>query len=464
MDLIWHRNDIRVRDNEAVHNSSNGIPVYIFDERILEFANSRRLKWLIKNVQELKSEYRKEGSDLLIRVGESAEVIEQLLDDFDIDRVLWNNSYTKIGRERDETVKNTLEDHDFEFKTFDDGVMHEPNSIFTNKGTPYSVFTYYHKKWKKRDKDKPLEVPNDLFEFSDSRKVPDLSEIGFDDPDLTLPEAGTDTALDVLDNFINSKIDEYQERRDYPSDDVTSRLSPYMSYGVVSVRQVWAATQEAKEEVDDESDVDSIESFQEQLAWRDFYHQVMYHNPELVDENYKDYKNPIQWNDDQEELERWKNGTTGYPIVDAGMRQLKEEGWMHNRLRMIVASFLTKDLLIDWRKGYQWFKKMLIDHNAPNNNGGWQWAASTGTDAQPYFRIFNPMTQGEDYDPEAEYIKKFVPELEDVEPEYIHKWNELSEERRKSMAPEYNKPIVDHSERREDALEMFKTARGDKQE
>lgn len=461
MDLIWHRNDIRVRDNEAVHNSSDGIPVYIFDERILEFANSRRLKWLIKNVEELKSEYREEGSDLIVRVGESAEVIEQLLDDFDVDRVLWNNSYTKIGRERDETVKKTLKDLGVSFETFDDGVMHEPDSIFTNKGTPYSVFTYYHKKWKKRDKDEPFEVPNDLFEFSDSRSVPSLSEIGFEDPDLTLPEAGTDTALDVLDNFVNSKIDEYQERRDYPSDDVTSRLSPYMSYGVVSVRQVWVATQEAKEAVDNESDVESIESFQEQLAWRDFYHQVMYHNPELVDENYKDYENPIQWNDDEEELERWKNGTTGYPIVDAGMRQLKEEGWMHNRLRMIVASFLTKDLLIDWREGYQWFKEMLIDHNAPNNNGGWQWAASTGTDAQPYFRIFNPMTQGEDYDPEAEYIKKFVPELEDVEPEYIHKWNELSEEQRQSMAPEYNEPVVEHSERREDALEMFKTARGD---
>lgn len=458
MDLIWHKNDIRMKDNQSVHNSQEGIPLYVFDDRILEYGDARRTKWIIKNIKNLKSDYRDKGSDLIIRVGESPEVIEDIINEFDIGRVLSANSYTKIGMSRDKAVKNKLNKNNVEFKRFHDTVMHEPESIFTNKGDPYSVFTYYHKKWKKREKDEPYKIPNDLHRFSDERDVPTIQELGFNDIEISLPRSGNDAAIDVLDNFVHNRIYDYQDERDYPNKNVTSRLSPYLSYGIVGVRDVWKATQDAKKEADN---VDSVEAYQEQLAWRDFYHQVMYHNPELTTENYKDYENDIKWRDDSEELERWKNGTTGYPIVDAGMRQLEEEGWMHNRVRMIVASFLTKDLLIDWRHGYNWFKKMLIDHNAPNNNGGWQWAASTGTDAQPYFRIFNPMTQGEDYDSNAEYIKKYVPELKDVEPDKIHVWNELSDKKRNELAPSYNHPVIDHSERREEALEMFRKARGD---
>ena len=188
---------------------------------------------------------------------------------------------------------------------------------------------------------------------------------------------------------------------------------------------------------------------------------MLYFDPGVVTENYKQYENDIQWRDDPEELRAWKQGETGYPIVDAGMRQLRDEAYMHNRVRMIVASFLTKDLQIDWRAGYAHFREHLVDHNTANNNGGWQWAASTGTDSQPYFRIFNPMTQGERYDPDTEYISRYVPELRGVDPDTIHEWHELSPVERAKVDTDYPEPIVDHSERREAALSMFEAARGD---
>ena len=188
---------------------------------------------------------------------------------------------------------------------------------------------------------------------------------------------------------------------------------------------------------------------------------MLYFDQSVVSQNYKDYRNPIEWRDDPEGLQAWKDGETGYPIVDAGMRQLREEAFVHNRVRMVVAAFLTKDLLVDWRAGYDWYREKLADHDTANDNGGWQWAASTGTDAQPYFRVFNPTTQGERYDPDAEYIKEYVPELRNVPVDVIHDWAELSVSERREHAPDYPDPIVDHSERREEAIAMFEHARGD---
>ncbi len=186
----------------------------------------------------------------------------------------------------------------------------------------------------------------------------------------------------------------------------------------------------------------------------------MYFNPNVVTENYKTYENEIQWRDDDEELQLWKDGETGYPMVDAGMRQLRAEAFMHNRTRLIVGSFLTKDLMQDWRDGYNWFRALLVDHDTASENGNWQWVGSTGADAQPYFRVFNPMTQGERYDPDAKHIKQYVPELRDVAPDKIHQWHELEDDERDEIAPDYPAPIVDHKERRERAIEMFETARG----
>lgn len=438
-------------DNKAVSEAENAVPVFVIDEKILDKASNRRMKWLLKNLRSLKDDYRDIGSDLIVKQGDPVSVIEQMVESYDADRVLFNKSYTPTGRDRDEQFKDELSGHAV-VESFHDRVLHTPESIYTNKGTPYSVFTYYHKKWKKREKEEPMNV-GEFQDLDEEDNIPNVTDLGFEPVSIELPEAGTDVARKKLRSFCSEDIEEYSDSRDYPSEDGTSRLSAYMSYGVIGIREVWEET-DGKE---------SASEFQEQLAWRDFYTQVLYHNPSVVTENYKSYEQPIQWENDEELFEKWKNGNTGYPIVDAGMRQLKQEGYMHNRVRMIVASFLTKDLLIDWRWGYNWFRNMLIDHDVANNNGGWQWAASTGTDAQPYFRIFNPMSQGERYDPKAKYIKKYVPELQGVEPELIHSWNELSEEER-NEATDYPSPVIKHSERREQALSMYKTARGESED
>lgn len=456
MDIVWHRQDLRISDNTALHKSDDDVlPLYIFDDRLIEMVSPRRLEWIIRNVKQLRKDYRDMGSDILIRKGNSVDIIPDVVEEFGANKVLWNKGYSKVSRSRDRKVEDRLSN----YNSFHDKVMHSPDEIFTNKGDPYSVFTYYHRKWVDRDKSQPYDEPKpeNLYSFTDDVQVPEMSDFGLDTPDLEYPDAGTSAARSKLSEFINNKIGVYKEERDSPYDRSTSRLSPYMSYGVIGVREVWDETQNAK----NKADTDSVEEFQKQIAWRDFYTQVLYHNPEVVTENYKDYENEIQWSSNEEHLQRWKEGKTGYPIVDAGMRQLIQEGRMHNRLRMIVASFLTKDLLIDWREGYKWFRKMLIDHDTANNNGGWQWAASTGTDAQPYFRIFNPMTQGERYDPDAKYIKKYVPELTEVASENVHSWNEIQKSEREKLAPEYYHPIVDHSEMREEAIDMYKQARGE---
>jgi deoxyribodipyrimidine photo-lyase len=321
------------------------------------------------------------------------------------------------------------------------------------------VYTYFWKKWRDREKDDPRAIPT-LAEADDETPIPTLADLGFETPDGTVPPAGTAAARKRLDSFLEADVFRYEEARDYPDEHCTSRLSPHLKFGTIGIRELDERVRETLESVDGEKR-ESVAEFRSQLAWREFYTHVLYFNPEVVTENYKTYEHPIEWEDDEELLAAWKRGETGYPIVDAGMRQLRSESYMHNRVRMIVASFLTKDLLIDWREGYEHFRALLVDHDTANDNGGWQWAASTGTDAQPYFRIFNPMTQGERYDPDAEYITAYVPELRGVDPEIIHTWHECTPTQRANAAPEYPEPIVDHSERREAALAMFEEARGE---
>jgi deoxyribodipyrimidine photo-lyase len=264
----------------------------------------------------------------------------------------------------------------------------------------------------------------------------------------------------LLEEFLAGDVYRYADERDYPAAGCTSRLSPHLKFGTIGVRTVDERVREARDSATGRRR-ESVEEFRSQLAWREFYAHVLYFNPEVVAENYRSYSNPVEWEDDPELLAAWKRGETDYPIVDAGMRQLLAEAFVHNRIRMVVAAFLTKDLLVDWRHGYDHFREHLVDHDPANDSGGWQWAASTGTDAQPYFRIFNPFTQAERFDPEAEYVRRYVPELRGVDPEVIHSCHELSAAEREELAPEYQPPIVDHATRREAALAMFECARGD---
>ncbi|MEF8781431.1 MAG: deoxyribodipyrimidine photo-lyase [Haloferacaceae archaeon] len=478
MELFWHRRDLRVADNRGLAAAARdgAMPVFVFDDAVLEHAGPPRVAFMLEALAALRSRYRDRGSDLLLARGDPARVLPAAAEALSADRVVWNRDYSGLARERDAGVRRALDAVDVPRESFHDAVHHDPDAIRTNAGDPYSVYTYYWKKWREREKTQPHPAPDgDALADGDRIRdaaatldagldaLPALADLGFEEPEATIQPAGPAPARRRLRAFCDGPIYRYETARDYPAAGGTSRLSTDLKWGTIGVREVWGATVEALAalDADEEGKRDSVEEFQSQLAWREFYAQVLFHNPEVVSENYREYENPIEWEDDPELLSAWKEGRTGYPIVDAGMRQLRTEAHMHNRVRMIVASFLTKDLLIDWRHGYAWFREKLADHDAANDSGGWQWAASTGTDAQPYFRIFNPMTQGERYDPDAEYIAEYVPELSGLEPELIHGWHELSATERRRIAPGYPEPIVDHAERREAALAMFERARGD---
>jgi deoxyribodipyrimidine photo-lyase len=468
MQLFWHRRDLRSPDNlglAAAADAGDTVPVFVFDDAVLEHAGPPRVAFMLDALATLKDRYRELGSDLVVRHGDPSAVIPDLAADLDADRVVWNHDYSGLAEERDEAVRAALDDDGAAHEQFHDAVLHKPGAIRTNAGDPYSVYTYFWKKWQDREKDAVAEEPDasDLADPAgvDDAGLPTLANLGFDDPEGEIPDAGTEPARDRLHGFLADAVYDYEDRRDYPADENTSRLSADLKFGTIGVREVHDAIEAAKADADGESELESVEEFEGQLAWREFYTQVLYFNQRVVTENYKDYEHPIEWRDDPDALQAWKDGETGYPIVDAGMRQLREDAYMHNRVRMIVAAFLTKDLLVDWREGYDWFREKLVDHDTANDNGGWQWAASTGTDAQPYFRIFNPMSQGERYDPDADYIKEYVPELRDAPADAIHEWHELKKSERRKHAPDYPDPIVDHSERREEAIAMFEAARGD---
>jgi deoxyribodipyrimidine photo-lyase len=467
MRLHWHRRDLRAADNKGLAAATADgpvVPVFVFDRDVLAHAGPPRVSFMLDALGGLRAWYRERDSDLVVREGDPREVLPAVAEEFGADGVTWCEDVSGLGRERDADVRLALDDADCSRESVQDALLYEPGSIRTNAGDVYSVFTYFGRKWRDREAPAPVAAPecDDLADVSDDRPLPTLDDLGFDEPEATVPPAGTGVARDLLAAFCEDDIYRYDDRRDYPADKCTSRLSAHLKFGTIGIREVYDAVAEAKAAADG-ADRESVEEFESQLAWREFYATVLWDQPEVVTENYKDYERDIEWREDAEALQAWKDGETGYPIVDAGMRQLRREAYMHNRVRMIVAAFLTKDLLVDWRAGYDWFREKLVDHDTANDNGGWQWAASTGTDAQPYFRIFNPMTQGERYDPDAEYITEYVPELRDVPADAIHEWHELAPGRRETLAPDYPAPIVDHSQRREEAIAMFERARGDEE-
>ncbi|WP_231183915.1 deoxyribodipyrimidine photo-lyase [Haladaptatus sp. DYF46] len=464
MYVHWHRRDLRVEDNRALSSSDPVLPVFVFDEEVLFHAAPPRVSFMLSALDSLRDEYRERGGNLLFLRGDPREEIPRIATRCDAECVVWNRDYSGLAKARDADVRDVLADAGIERRAYHDALLHTPGTITTNQGDYYSVYTYFWKKWRDREKDAPFDAPDEIVVpdevAEDGIEIPTLADLGFEEPEGTIPPAGTEAARDLLSKFCERDAYRYDEARDYPAREATSRLSPHLKFGTVGIRDVWKTTERAKNDAGNEDEAESVEEFQGQLAWREFYAHVLDDDPSVVVENYKDYRYDIAWRDDPDGVQAWKDGETGYPIVDAGMRQLREEAWVHNRVRMIVASFLTKDLLVDWREGYDWYRRKLVDHDTANDNGGWQWAGSTGTDAQPYFRIFNPMTQGERFDSDAEYIKRFVPELSDVPPEKVHEWTELDPDEREDLAPEYPAPIVDHSERREMAITMFENARG----
>jgi deoxyribodipyrimidine photo-lyase len=324
------------------------------------------------------------------------------------------------------------------------------------------VFSPFFDSWAQQDHPDPVEAPAAVTGGLD-RDVPSIDALGFEGSTAHLPAGGHDAARERLDAFLDGPIFDFAEARDVPAADGTSRLSADLKFGTVGIRTVWAATESAIEDAPDDGARESVSEFQRQLAWREFYHHVLAARPDIVSSNYREFSRPIEWRHDAEEIRAWKQGETGYPFVDAGMRQLLAEGWMHNRLRMVVTSFACKDLWLEWRDVHDYFSKMFVDAEISSMIGGIQWAYSIGTDAQPYFRVFNPVTQGERYDEAGEYIREWVPELEEVPDQYIHEPWKMPETVKQDidfkLGEDYPERIVDHSEQREKAISRFEDAK-----
>tara|TARA_Y100001978_G_scaffold190355_1_gene193476 strand:- start:1583 stop:2890 length:1308 start_codon:yes stop_codon:yes gene_type:complete len=424
--LFWHRRDLRTEDNaglfKALSENSSVVPVFIFDQTILNRLekNDPRVSFIHKELEVLKEFYKSRGSDLLIYHGKPIELIPKIAEDLSCKKVFTNRDYEPYAIKRDRSVFEKLKNKNIDFIGTKDHVVFEKNEVLKDNGTPYLVFTPYSKKWKtifaqkyipQFDSNKLLDK---LYSASSYQKMLSLKDIGFEESHTFFPAK----------KISRQTIEQYQERRNFPSQNGTSRIGLHLRFGTISIRSVVNKA------------VKSSTTYLNELIWRDFYQMLIYHFPHSAKNSFRKEYDLIEWNKDMDLFQKWCDGKTGYPIVDAGMRELNQTGYMHNRVRMIVASFLTKHLLIDWRLGEAYFASKLLDYELASNIGGWQWASGSGCDAAPYFRIFNPITQQQKFDKEMKYIKKWIPEIN---------------------SSNYPDPIVNHKMARERALERYKT-------
>ncbi|MDY6762043.1 MAG: deoxyribodipyrimidine photo-lyase, partial [Candidatus Nanohaloarchaea archaeon] len=427
--IAWLRREMRAHDNTALVRAAEDhdevVPLYIVDTDLFEnrTLGYPRVRFWHDSLHELEELMAADGHQLIVRHGTPLDTLQDVIDGTDADAVFYNRDYTPYARERDRKARDAL---DVPVTGVKDLVMFDRDEILTNTGSPYKVYTYYRDKWFDRDKSAPRDVPSFSVPDLDTDSIPSLDVLGYEKPDGMdwVWTGGRSAGLDRLEAF-KQEIGNYAENRDYPAEDATSKLSPHLKFGTVSIREAFHAAEEARENGADE---DGVRTWQEELAWRDFYFQVLWHWPETTETAFLDKYRGMNWNSKNQASRRWDawvNGETGYPFVDAGMRQLRKTGWMHNRLRMVVTSFACKDLWLDWRDVHDYFQRMFVDAEISAMVGGIQWAYSIGTDAQPYFRVFNPWTQGEDYDPDGAFIREFVPELAEVPDEYIHRPHEM---------------------------------------
>jgi deoxyribodipyrimidine photo-lyase len=423
--IFWFRRDLRLDDNAGLYHAlRSGVavqPVFIFDSHILDLLEDkqdRRVDLIHRALTGIQTELEELGSSLLVKHGRPLEVLGRLADEMDAKAVFTNHDYEPYARERDAAVGKMLETRGIAFHTFKDQCILEKNEVLKDDGKPYTVFTPYSRKWKSVLKDADLR-PHPVMEHKDAfikcppASMPSLRDLGFMESDLVIPPTS------VADELISK----YHATRDIPSLRGTSRLSVHLRFGTVSIRELARRAAPLNE------------SFLNELIWRDFYMMILWHFPHAAASAFKPQYEKVQWESNEEHFKAWCEGRTGYPIVDAGMRELNATGFMHNRVRMVVASFLTKHLLLDWRWGETYFARKLLDFDLSANNGGWQWAAGTGCDAAPYFRVFNPEAQTLKFDPELRYIRKWVPEFQELT---------------------YPRPIVEHKWARERAIARYK--------
>jgi len=446
--LFWFRKDLRLKDNPAwaaACEAHKVLPVFVLEPELIASAGPYRRGRFFQNLSALIAEVKSLGGRLRIIQGPAQDILPQYIQENNVDCMYFNADTSPFSRKRDERLAENIT---LPIHTFWGGLVHPPGTVLTQKGEISKVFTPFYKKWVTLPA--PLSLPYPLPSIVDSPKN-DL-EVARDLIPRTSQE-GYEGASARFEQFLEI-VDDYQESRNYPSIDGTSFLSSDLHFGTIGPREILNGLSSNRE---------GHRQFIRQLAWRDWYAHLLHANPEVPHKPVnKSYEN-IRWRDDPEGFERWKEGETGYPIVDAGMRQLSATGWMHNRVRMITASFLVKNLLIDWRKGERYFRKVLIDGDIAQNCGNWQWVAGTGFDAAPYFRVFNPVLQSKKFDPEGSYIRRWIPELEGMSNSVIHSPWECDETTLKKhnvvLGENYPFPIVDHVEARERALAAYKASR-----
>mgnify|MGYP000707513695 CR=1 FL=1 len=424
--LCWFRRDLRIEDQTALfyalQQEEQVLPLFIFDRHILDALEDKtdaRVTFIYQQIASLKAFFEKQGSSMLVKYGHPEQIFQELVQEFEVQTVYTNRDYEPYAQSRDAQVEALLAKKNIPFLTFKDQVIFEPGEILNGSGEFYKVFTPFSRNWLEKFRQtrvQPLPEANwkNLFPCSPLPFIT-LSEMGFEASSLEIPSTQVEDAI----------LKEYEAQRNFPAVRGTSRLGIHLRFGTVSIRglALKAASLNA--------------TYLNELIWREFYMMILGNAPQVVDRAFKPQYDRIPWRTNEEDFQAWCEGRTGYPIVDAGMRELNATGFMHNRVRMIVASFLTKHLLIDWRWGEAYFAQKLLDFDLAANNGGWQWASGSGCDAAPYFRVFNPYLQTEKFDPQFTYIKKWVPEFQ---------------------APNYPKPIVNHEMARKRVLEVYAKA------
>ena len=465
--LFWHRRDLRLSDNigllQAYQETAKIIGVFCLDPQLLERDQvaPARIKYLLGCLASLKGGYREAGSDLLILQGNPTPTIAHLAETLNAKAVFWNQDIEPYARERDRAVEANLKEKGIPVQTFWDQLLHAPGEVLTKGEDPYKVYTPFWKNWQSRSKGKPVEAIKSLngLTVQEQEKadkigvipLPSLKDLGFAwDNELPLTP-GESAARDRLEQFSDRAIFEYDENRNYPAIEGTSVLSAALKFGAIGIREIWETTNQAGETTCSDEARNSIQAWRQELAWREFYQHALYFFPELTKGSYRPQLQNFPWEENLEHFSAWCQGETGYPIVDAAMRQLNTTGWMHNRCRMIVASFLTKDLILNWQWGEKYFLQTLFDGDLAANNGGWQWSASSGMDPKP-LRIFNPASQAQKFDPEGEYIRYWLPELSSVETGDLLTGN-IAPIDRQSLG--YPQPIVDHKQQQREFKQRY---------
>lgn len=466
--IWWIRRDLRLTDNQALAAalaaSDQVIPVFILDPALLAspFTGDKRLAFLFDGLRSLAADLQQRGSRLIVRQGAPTAELAHLLAETGAEVIFAEGDVTPFARRRDDQVKAQLP-----LRLTRGLTAQRPSAVVKDDGAPYTVFTPFSKRWLSL----PLPLEADLLPAPERIRTPS------DLPSLAIPAepalpasvpfpAGEAEALRRLEAFTSgadAAITRYRDDRNRPDLEGTSRLSPYLRFGMISARQAVAASRTARQAARTSDACYGADTWLSELIWREFYVSILYHFPHVRSGSFQRHYQNIPWANDASDFAAWCAGRTGYPIVDAAMRQLVQTGWMHNRPRMIVASFLVKDLLIDWRWGERFFMQHLLDGDPANNNGGWQWTAGVGTDAAPYFRVFNPVTQGQKFDPNGDYVRRWVPELARVPVKFIHEpWVMPASEQRRAgcvVGSDYPTPIIDHAFARERTLTAYAQAK-----